>query len=184
MMWKSLTILALMTMIAGGARASITNLPAVGPSGPTGPSGPAGPTGATGAQGISTFGCTHAGTPTFHGALGASNCGTGASIVGTDCQGTITLGGDYTGGCIIDFAQSFSTTPACAVTEHAPSTVGLVIGALPPIGSVGQVIVGPALVGVPTDANPTTTQVTLDTNDQGAPGGPLGYLCNNKALLQ
>jgi len=80
-----------------------------------------------------------------------SACGTGATIVGDDKAGTITVGTAATG-CTLTFATKYSPAPSCVVTGRA---------------------------GVPFASNASTNGITV-TNVTGSDvsGTQLDYLCN------
>jgi hypothetical protein len=151
MMRKGLAIFTLLILIAVSARASITDLPTVGPSGATGPSGPTGPTGMTGATGAI---CPHVGTPSLAAGTSSGQCGTSPGIIGSDCAGTITIGTNYLNSCTMTFAQSFTNAPTCIAYDYT------------------------APASEPVNHQPGTATWLLDATGAGySPGDVVGYIC-------
>ena len=90
-----------------------------------------------------------AGTPTL-----ASGCGSGATIVGSDTAGKVTLGSGNTY-CILTFSTPYTNSPAC-------------VGMNETNGGAHAVAVG---------IKSTTTQMMIDAAAPWADGDTIAYQC-------
>ena len=91
-----------------------------------------------------------AGTPTL-----AAGCGTGATIVGSDSAGKVTLGSGNTY-CIVNFSGTYAHAPACVATNETNGGAHAIA------------------VGIKT----TTTQMMIDAAAPWADGDTFAYICS------
>jgi hypothetical protein len=92
-----------------------------------------------------------AGTPTL-----AAGCGTGATVVGSDSAGKVTLGTGNTY-CILNFSGTYTNAPACVATNETNGGAHAIA------------------VGIKT----TTTQMMIDAAAPWADGDTFGYICSS-----
>jgi hypothetical protein len=96
-----------------------------------------------------------AGVPTL-----GPDCGTGASIVGSDAAGKVTLGTPdplipSTGTCTVTFSVPYTNPPACSATNETNG------GGFP----------------APTGAKTTNTTIVLGSSGGSVPGDVISYTC-------
>lgn len=92
-----------------------------------------------------------AGTPTL-----VTGCGTGATVVGSDTAGKVTLGSGNTY-CVLNFSTTYTNPPAC-------------VGMNETNGGAHAVAVG---------IKTSTTQMMIDAAAPWADGDTIAYLCQS-----
>ncbi len=92
-----------------------------------------------------------AGTPS----LGAGCGSSGASIVGSDTAGRVTLG-TGTGTCILTFSGTYTSAPACTAMNETNGGAH----------------------AVPAGVKATTTQLTIDSPAPWSDGDTIAYICS------